>query len=294
MWLKIPSKVKIFMWRALHGILPLKCILANRHIGTLGGCPICNQGHEDIRHLLFQCQPATELWSSLGLQTVIHEAFIIDRAGSGMLEHILRRQDNTLLGFADIGLKETTSVAWWYLWWPRRRQTHNEQVPPIYKGKFSILSITANASRASRPLVTVNTEKWKRPKPRQVKLNVDAIFFFDSRGGATGAVLQDFKGKFITACTTYLPHIASATMAEAMVMKEGLMVAIRLGCKSVHVESDSSEMIDTCNGTETWWSKPTAIYANCIDLGTSIGNVIFIHISREANKVAHKLARLGF
>jgi hypothetical protein len=26
----------------------------------------------------------------------------------------------------------------------------------------------------------------------------------------------------------------------------------------------------------------------------SIGNVIFSHISREANKVAHKLARLGF
>jgi hypothetical protein len=31
--LKIPGKVKIFSWRALHGILPLKCILANRHIG---------------------------------------------------------------------------------------------------------------------------------------------------------------------------------------------------------------------------------------------------------------------
>jgi hypothetical protein len=49
--LQIPSKVKIFMWRALHGILPLKSILANRHIGTTGECPVCHQGAEDIRHL---------------------------------------------------------------------------------------------------------------------------------------------------------------------------------------------------------------------------------------------------
>jgi hypothetical protein len=33
--LKVPSKVKIFLWRALHGILP------NRHIGNSNRCPIC-------------------------------------------------------------------------------------------------------------------------------------------------------------------------------------------------------------------------------------------------------------
>ena len=31
--LKIPSKIKILCWRALHGIIPLKSILVNRHIG---------------------------------------------------------------------------------------------------------------------------------------------------------------------------------------------------------------------------------------------------------------------
>ena len=40
--LQIPHKVQIFGWRALHGILPLKCILANRYIGTSGECPICH------------------------------------------------------------------------------------------------------------------------------------------------------------------------------------------------------------------------------------------------------------
>jgi hypothetical protein len=52
--LKIPSKVKTFLWQALHGILLLKSIMENRHVSTSGECPICNEAAEDILHLLFQ------------------------------------------------------------------------------------------------------------------------------------------------------------------------------------------------------------------------------------------------
>jgi hypothetical protein len=61
--LNVPSKVKIFMWRFLHGILPLKSILANRHIGNNGSCPICRLGAEDTNHLFFRCHVAQEVWT---------------------------------------------------------------------------------------------------------------------------------------------------------------------------------------------------------------------------------------
>jgi hypothetical protein len=82
---KIPGKVKIFTWRALHGILPLKSILANRHIGTSGECPICHGGAEDISHLLFQCETTKNLWHCLGLHEIIEESSVIDRSGSVVL-----------------------------------------------------------------------------------------------------------------------------------------------------------------------------------------------------------------
>jgi hypothetical protein len=68
MWrLKIPSKCKIFLWQALHGIIPLKSILVNRHIGTSGECPICRQAPEDVIHLLFQCDTAKNLRRGLAI-----------------------------------------------------------------------------------------------------------------------------------------------------------------------------------------------------------------------------------
>ena len=43
-----------------------------------------------------------------------------------------------------------------------------------------------------------------------------------------------------------------------------------------------------------WWSEPAAIFADCVDLIVSIGKVIFTHCPREANGVAHELARQCF
>jgi hypothetical protein len=99
------------MWRALHGILPLKTILANIHVGTSGECPICHIGAEDIHHLLFTCETANEICEQLGLSQVIQEAQVIDRAGSAVLEHLLRLPDNTYPGLQIVNLKETIAVA---------------------------------------------------------------------------------------------------------------------------------------------------------------------------------------
>ena len=242
--LKIPSKVKIFIWRALHGITPLKCILINRHIGTSGECPICHQGAEDVCHLLFVCPTARDLWTSLGLLEVIDESGQEDRFGSVILEILLRNHDNTIEGLEGIGLKETISIACWYLWWLRRRRTNNESVPMINYCKISILTMVANHAKASTA-PTVNPEtKWSRPSPRQVKLNVDASFHAEVCAGATGAILRDYRGQFIAASSNYLPSIASVAMAEAVAMKEGLILATRMGCNTVIAESDSMEIIE--------------------------------------------------
>jgi hypothetical protein len=59
--LKVSAKIKIFYWRTLYGLIPLKSVLVNQHIGTSGQCPLCTLDAEDVSHLLFQCSAARDL-----------------------------------------------------------------------------------------------------------------------------------------------------------------------------------------------------------------------------------------
>jgi hypothetical protein len=58
-----------------------------------------------------------------------------------------------------------------------------------------------------------------------------------------GVVARDFQGQFIEAASRHLPHVSSVAMAEAIAMKEGLLLANRLGCNSIVDESDSIENV---------------------------------------------------
>jgi hypothetical protein len=72
------------------------------------------------------------------------------------------------------------------------------------------------------------------------------------------------------------------------------MLADRLGCHNIVAESDSSDIIEACLGSENWWTDSTPIYADCVDLVASIGEVTFNHCRRDANKAAHEVAKECF
>jgi hypothetical protein len=91
----------------------------------------------------------------------------------------------------------------------------------------------ANVAKIVKSAPRDSETKWTRPASRQVKLNVDAYFYADQQAGSVGAILHDYQGHFIAASSKFLPHVASPTMVEALAMKEGLLLANRMGCNSL-------------------------------------------------------------
>jgi ribonuclease HI len=83
----------------------------------------------------------------------------------------------------------------------------------------------------------------------------------------------------------------SVATVEAMALLRGLKFLEKLGVSSVDIESDSLELIQTCNGDTEVSSPYTVVLADCFQIASTMDLVIFEHYFRDANTVAHNLAK---
>ncbi|GMY29521.1 putative ribonuclease h protein [Fagus crenata] len=104
--LKVPGKVKHFLWRACQEALPTKFHLHKRHIIKEPHCVFCSQAEETTSHVLWACPFANSVWSLMGRQlqkcTISSEEFFL------ITSHIM-----TLLPKSELELWATTMWALW-------------------------------------------------------------------------------------------------------------------------------------------------------------------------------------
>lgn len=60
--LRVPPKVRMFLWRACHEILPTRVVLMRRHVGTNPYCQFCSTEVETVTHVLFVCPFFSSIW----------------------------------------------------------------------------------------------------------------------------------------------------------------------------------------------------------------------------------------
>jgi hypothetical protein len=61
--IRIPGKVKHFLWRAYHDCLPTNFSLHKRRIRDSPCCSLCHGEAETIPHILWQCPLAQNTWA---------------------------------------------------------------------------------------------------------------------------------------------------------------------------------------------------------------------------------------
>jgi hypothetical protein len=87
-------------------------------------------------------------------------------------------------------------------------------------------------------------QTWARPPSEFLKLNVDAGFDLDQLTDTTWAVIWDSHGNFVAASNDILDYVHDA-MAEAYALRNGIYLALSLGCSRVIVNSNCMDIIET-------------------------------------------------
>lgn len=245
-------------------------------------------------HLFFQCIHSEDMWRRLGLSEIIQDVVLVDRSSSVVMEHILMLPDNPLQLMPLLDVKHVIVTAKWYLWWTRRRITHNETCPPAVRRPLSVLAIASNYHRAFAKKKDEHVPRWTRPDPKFVKLKVDAAYFEEEGMGATSVVVRDEKGTFLAVQCKFITHAADVMTMEAMAMRDGLNLVSTLGFQRVEAESEYLNVINFCNRQNRWWDAAAAVFVECVAIGVLIGKVNFKHCYRSTNQVEHVLANFSF
>jgi hypothetical protein len=69
--LKIPQKMKVFLWRMARGCLPTRQRLQQKGVNCSDRCVFCQSNFENDWHIFFGCEKAKEIWEEAGLWSII-------------------------------------------------------------------------------------------------------------------------------------------------------------------------------------------------------------------------------
>jgi hypothetical protein len=95
----------------------------------------------------------------------------------------------------------------------------------------------------------------------------------------------------VAATGTYISHLVDAPMAEAYALKEGLMLVQHIGGNGLVVQSNCMEVVEIMMNDGFTANSAAAVYDECKIVWGGFQEVAIEHTSREANQVAHELAR---
>lgn len=288
--LKIPNKVRVFIWRAFNEILPTSLNLSRRGISCSGLCSTCRDEIDSTFHALLSCSAAEEVWRNSIFQPVLSR---FSQNGVADLLYFLKSE----LPRNDF---ELWCITAWFVWHNRNTRAHGGVAK-----NFSTLLEDASTwwyeyDRLSTSLELVHPYckvsrniGWKPPAVDRLKLNVDAAVTSGLGFIGIGGVVRNSKGWVVAAIARQISGFFDPFLAECIALRECLQFCCDSNVFPDFVETDSTRVIEAIRD-RSLSSVEGPIISDVFHLFSLLGNVGVSFIPREGNLAAHSLASYGF
>lgn len=194
--LKIPPKVKNFLWRASNGFLPTKTALCMKHVPISLLCPTCVASEESTLHCLVKCGFAEACRRETGFSSVADGSVSF----AGWLGAAMTQFNNTMVSrlvmLVWLVWKARNSVVW------NNTYLHVDEV--VRTAQFTLDQWVEAQSRNFDPSIAViyamdGKELWTTPERNIIKINVDTALFNDENSYGYGCVARDHLSRMMGA-----------------------------------------------------------------------------------------------
>ncbi|GAU45117.1 hypothetical protein TSUD_183250 [Trifolium subterraneum] len=133
--------------------------------------------------------------------------------------------------------------------------------------------------------------RWEKPPLDWVKCNVDVAFVSGSGRTSMGLCFRDNSGHFMAGMAQWQQTVISSVEGEAWALLLAMEEARYRGLDRVQFESDSKVLIEVIHMKRRGNSEFLSIIHDILSLMSSFINFEVKFVRRQANLVAHTLAR---
>jgi len=285
--MKVPNKVKMFIWRFAHNSLPVRRNISRRGVKIDTVCPVCKRQDEDCGHLFFKCKGVRECWRLMGMEN-IRNALLHACSGKEVVQRIWDLNQE---------LQFKVLILLWR-WWSARNKANAEDKmasPGEVCSSVTYFLMEFKKLDSQQKQEKQKTQmKWKAPPADYYKLNIDASFDPKMRSGGWGYVARNSEGDFLDGGAGSIIRVFDVFQAEALAALHAVQRAAQLGMSRIILETDATNLGKALTTKELDRSANGSLFRQIRDL--LINDFSFYMISvcpRTCNKVADKLAVYG-
>jgi len=290
--LKVPPKIKNFLWHVYRGCFPTHARLSSRGVSCPLDCVQCNINYEYSIHILIKCPKVVQVWCDVNLWDTINRVLRQDYNIHALIFILLQQFSS--------GQCELMATIMWSLWKSRNMklwQQQNELNSHVLHRATHLLdewraTQTIKSTAAPNPPTRQEEDNWKKPTPGKYKCNIDASFSTSLDRVGLGMCLRDDAGDFVLAKAKWFAPLCDIDVGEAVGLHTVLDWVSNLQFDNVDFALDPKRVVDCVNSCIDDSSEFGCIISACKQLLVDRFQKSHVEFNRrQANGVAHKLAQ---
>lgn len=291
--LKVPNRVRTFIWLAKHNRLMTNENRVRRGLTDSDKCWFCVNEVENGEHVLRSCPLAAEVWKSILPE--YHNRAMSMSFSRWLTEGTTSRGN----GNQAANMSSNFALTAWWIWRWRNEAIFNKVMKPLQSKLAWINSQIHEVNRAFEKAKAPGScgsrsfwqmLNWIKPSIGVMKINVDGSVDKNTSTARCGGLIHDETGSWQQGYA-YIIGNCSHLEAEAWALLKGIQLAVHHGYNKVIFETDSSTITDFIKSTRQPSIAAHNILEACKRELRNFESWQIIHIAREQNKVADAIAK---